>query len=97
MLNPIVAIPLSFSMAKIVDGIQYVIKKICKPSSSEGRFKFTIYAYLAIICAIQIYLTNQWDTVRETAIKVSLHRVKSYLGVYMAFPTDHGSQYPYFL
>ena len=94
MLNPIVAIPLSFSMAKIIDGIQHVIKKIrCNSPSSEGRFKFTISAYLAIICAVQIYLTKQWDAVRETAIKVSLHRVKSFRGECMAFLTDHGPQY----
>ena len=93
MLNPIVAIPLSFSMAKVLDGIQHVIKKMCKSPSSEGRFKLTISAYLGIICAVQIYLTNQWNTVRETAIKVSLHRVESYWGERMAFPTDYGSQY----
>ena len=92
MLNPIVAIPLSFSMTLILDGIQHVIKKMCNSPSSESRFKFTISAYLAIICAVQIYLTKQWDAVRETAIKVSLHRVKSSWNDYMAFPTDQGSQ-----
>ena len=95
MLNPIVAIPISFSMAKILDGIQHVIKKICNSPSSEGRLKFTMSAYFAIICTVQIYLTKQWDAVRDTAINVSLHRVKSFLGECMAFLTDHGSQYIY--
>ena len=33
-----------------------------------------------MICLVQIYLTNQWASVRDTSIKVSLHGVKSYCG-----------------
>ena len=73
MLNPIVAIPLSFTMAKILDGIQDAIKKMCNLPSSEGRFKFTISAYLAMICAFLVYLTHEWDTTRDTLMVCSLH------------------------
>ena len=73
MLNPIVAIPLSLFMAKVLDGIQHVIKKICNSPSSEGRFKFTITAYLAIICTFLVYLTHEWDTTRDTFTVCSLY------------------------
>jgi hypothetical protein len=66
LLNPIVAIPLSYSMASIVDGIQRGIKKMCNSPSSEGRFKFTISAYLAMICTFLVYLTHGWDITRDT-------------------------------
>ena len=92
MLNPIVAIPLSLFMTSILEGIQQLYKKICNVPTSESQFKFTIYAYFAMICMVQIYLTNQWATVRDTAIEVSLHGVKSHCGEFMASFTDQGSK-----
>ena len=88
MLNPIVSIPVSLVMTSILEGIQQLFKRICKVPASESRFKFTISAYLVMICLVQIYLTNQWASVRDTSIKVSLHGVKSYCGKFMAFSTD---------
>ena len=92
MLNPIVSVPLSFTMTSILEGIQKLIKKMCRSPTSENRFKFTFSAYLAMVCAIQIYLTNQWDVVRETFIKVSLYGFILYWGDCMAFLKDQGSQ-----
>ena len=92
MLNPIVSIPLSLVMTSILEGIQQLYKRICSAPASESRFKFTISAYFALICAAQIYLTNQWATVRDAVIKVSLHGVKSRYGEFIAFSTDQGSQ-----
>ena len=91
MLNPIVSIPLSLVMTSILEGIQQLYRRICKVPASESRFKFTISAYLVMICLVQIYLTNQWASVRDTSIKVSLHGVKSYCCEFMAFSTDQGS------
>ena len=88
MLNPIVSIPLSLVMTSILEGIQQLYRRFFNAPASESRFKFTISAYFIIICTVQIYLTNQWATVRDTAIKVSLHGVKSYCGEFMAFSTD---------
>ena len=45
-----------------------------------------------MILSIQIYLTNQWSPVRDAAIEVSLHGVKSCCGEFMAFSTDQGSK-----
>ena len=92
MLNPIVAIPLSLFMTSILEGIQQLYKRICNAPAYESRFKFTISGYFAMIFLVQIYLTNQWATVRDTSIKVSLNGVKSYCGEFMAFSTDQGSQ-----
>ena len=92
MLNPIVAIPLSLFMTSILEGIQQLYKRICNVPTSESQFKLTIFAYFAMICMVQIYLTNQWATVRDTAIEVSLHGVKSYCGEFMAYFTDQGSK-----
>ena len=78
MLNPIVAIPLGLFMNSILVGIQQLFKRICNVPASGSQFKFTIYAYFGMICAVQIYLTNQWAVVRDTSIEVSLHGVKSY-------------------
>ena len=83
MLNPIVAIPLSLFMNSILVGIQQLCKRICNVPASGSQFKFTISAYFAIICAIQIYLTTQWAVVRDTSIEVSLLGVKSYCGEFM--------------
>ena len=80
MLNPIVSVPLSITMTSIIEGLQQLIKRRRNAPATESRFKFTISAYLAMICAVQIYLTNQWTTVRDASIQVSLHGVKSYLG-----------------
>ena len=92
MLNPIVAIPLSSFMTSILEGIQKLYKRICNVPTSESQFKLTIFSYFAMICMVQIYLTNQWATVRDTAIEVSLHGVKSYCGEFMAYFTDQGSK-----
>ena len=92
MLNPIAAIPLSLFMTSTLEGIQQLYKKKCNAPASESRFKFTISGYFAMICMVQIYLTNQWATVRDAAIEVSLHGVKSYNCEFMAFSTDQGSQ-----
>ena len=80
MLNPIVSIPVGLFMTSILGGINQLYKRICNAPASESRYKFTITGYLALICAIQIYFTSQWDTVRDTSIQVSLHGVKSYWG-----------------
>ena len=77
MLNPVVAIPLSFSITLTLKGIQKLYKRFCNAAASESQFKFSISAYFAVICLIQIYLTNQWATVIDNSIKVSLHGVKS--------------------
>ena len=69
MLNPIVSVPLSLFMTSILDGIQQLIKKMCKAPASESRFKFTISAYFALICAFQMYLTSRWDAGGEIFIK----------------------------
>ena len=92
LLNPIVAIPLNLVMTSILEGIQQLYKRICNAPATESRFKFTISGYFAMICIVQIYLTNQWATVRDTSINVSLHGVKSYCSEFMAFFTDQGSQ-----
>ena len=92
MLNPIVAIPLSLFMTSIFEGIQQLYKRICNVPTSESQFKLTIFSYFAMICMVQIYLTNQWATVRDTSIEVSLHGVKSYCGEFMASFTDQGSK-----
>ena len=73
MLNPIIAIPLGYSMASIFDGIQRGIKKICKSPSSESKIKFTITAYFALICTFLVYLTHGWDTTRDIFTVCSLH------------------------
>ena len=91
MLNPIVAIPLSLFMTSILEGIQQLYKKICNVPASESQFIFTISAYFAMICAVQIYLTNQWAAVRDTSIEVSPHGVKSYCCEFKASSTDQDS------
>ena len=37
-------------------------------SNTESRFKFTISAYLAMICTFLVYLTHGWDTTWDTYI-----------------------------
>ena len=69
MLNPIVSVPLSLFMTSILDSIQQLMKKMCKAPASESQFKFTISAYLAMICAFQMYLTIRWDAGLEIFIK----------------------------
>ena len=69
MLNPIVSVPLSLFMNSILDGIQQLIKKICQAPASESQFKFTVSAYLAMICAFQMYLTSRLNAGSEIFIK----------------------------
>merc|ERR1711971_1320292 len=56
-------------MTSILDGIQQLIKKMCKAPASKSRFKFTISSYFAMICAFQMYLTSRWEAGGEIFIK----------------------------
>ena len=73
MLNPLVSIPLSIAISSVFAGmkkllIEKLLNKKSKSESPQPRLKLTLTFYIALLLSIQIYLSQSWDTVRESAI-----------------------------